>query len=171
MVEKGRSLVNGTMPRAGFHHQPPDSAPFFWGGVMTERLEKRIRKTPGCWEWTGEIMRGYGVLNKKRAHRIVYEECIGPIPGGMLICHHCDNRKCVNPDHLFMGTYGDNNRDRARKKRSADMRGEKGPYHKLTWDDVSVIRGSNLGQRILAQIYGVTQTNISCIKTGKSWKV
>jgi hypothetical protein len=77
----------------------------------------------GCWEWTGYCdPRGRGILGVDRrpmlASRYVWELEYGPIPEGMLVCHHCDNPPCVRTGHLFLGTYADNNRDRDRKHRN-----------------------------------------------------
>lgn len=75
----------------------------------------------GCWEWKGTIgTRGYGKLGKtKTPHRFSYEIHKGPITKGKQVCHTCDNRKCVNPDHLFLGSIGDNMRDKTSKGRQA----------------------------------------------------
>lgn len=84
----------------------------------------------GCWNWIGTIdHRGYGVLSMPRpkrrikAHRMSWTLHVGPIPSqasyhGTCVLHRCDNPCCVNPCHLFLGTAGDNNRDRAKKGRS-----------------------------------------------------
>lgn len=80
----------------------------------------------GCWEWKGctDNTRngGYGMFTmdyrSHRAHRIAYELTHGPIPDGLVACHHCDNPRCCNPSHLFIGTVADNNADRERKGRS-----------------------------------------------------
>ena len=80
----------------------------FWDGCIPE-------PNTGCWLWLGFISPdGYGT---RLAHRRAWELARGPIPDGMLVCHRCDVRHCVNPDHLFLGTHLDNMRDMIRKGR------------------------------------------------------
>jgi hypothetical protein len=93
----------------------------FWSKVHPEALS-------GCWLWHGAIgAGGYGNFSLgrlggsqkfARAHRHAWELVNGPVPGGLLVCHRCDNRGCVNPDHMFLGTHGDNNRDMRTKGRA-----------------------------------------------------
>lgn len=89
-----------------------------------ERFFKFVRKDKlGCWLWTGFLYRnGYGefyLKGKQLAHRAAYSLFCGLIPEGMFVCHTCDVRNCVNPDHLWLGTVKDNQQDMSLKGRAA----------------------------------------------------
>lgn len=90
--------------------------------TLADRFWSFVRKGDGCWEWQGHINAfGYGEIyvNRKhvRAHRLSWEINNGPVPGGLYVCHLCDNPKCVRPDHLFVGTHRDNMQDGKSKGR------------------------------------------------------
>lgn len=87
-----------------------------------KRFEASFIVTPGCWLWTGEIgISGYGRFwaknRKHRAHRFSYEAYKGEIPEGLIVLHSCDNPRCVNPDHLRVGTHYDNSQDKIARGR------------------------------------------------------
>jgi hypothetical protein len=91
---------------------------------IADRLADLTRKDPdGCWRFIGETRWGYGYIHEAgtgrslRAHRVAYALEYGPIPDGLVVMHSCDVRSCVNPAHLSLGTYADNNLDMRRKNR------------------------------------------------------
>lgn len=140
-------------------------------------LLSKIAKSPnGCWEWTGyRNENGYGrtYKNTRRiyAHRLSYELFCGPITDADTVCHRCDNPICVNPDHLFVGTRGDNNRDSVAKGRNA--RGERNNSAKLTEDQVRAIRTAKARGALskdLADTYHVHKNMIHYICSRKNWK-
>jgi hypothetical protein len=127
-----------------------------------------------CWGWTGSRHeRGYGHFRLGKSGifcvtRIMYYLSAGKQPGPLCICHACDVPSCCNPAHLFLGTGSDNIADMVAKGRT--LIGERQPMAKLTEAQVLAIRASGDTQTALAARYNVTQVNISCIKTRKSWK-
>lgn len=106
-----------------------------------ERFLDRFQPDPisGCWEWTSVKDRdGYGRFYDYRAHRYAAEHLGGMYVKGKVVCHHCDNPGCVNPSHLFVGSQSDNNKDSARKNRSAH--GDKNAWAKFTYNEVYLLR-------------------------------
>lgn len=96
----------------------------------------------------------------------------GEIPDGMIVCHKCDIRCCVNPDHLFIGTYQDNMDDMMRKGRHKTMEGEYHPRSKLTREDVVTIRELRKTMMVkdIALLFGVSPSSISEAARGVFWK-
>jgi hypothetical protein len=115
---------------------------------------------------------GYGQLTflqqKYTAHRVSWELHFGPIPDDLCVLHKCDNRQCVNPNHLFLGTRAENQQDMARKGRSA--RGSRHGGAKLTEAEVVEIRAFKELHKLLAERYGVTPSSISLIKSRRHWR-
>jgi len=133
--------------------------------------------TIGCWLWPGSVtLEGYGRLQFHRqtfvAHRVAYELTHGPIPRGILVCHHCDTPRCVRPDHLFLGTTAQNLSDMTTKGRSAA--GVRNGRAKLTEADVLAMRQryaeGGITQQRLGYLYHITQTVVSGILRGKQWQ-
>lgn len=153
--------------------------------------------TDACFEWTGPVNnQGYAVLSLndqtntgiKRVvsgHRYSYEKHIGKIPEGMVVMHSCDNPSCVNPKHLSLGTWADNNKDRSSKGRSGSrvfsaeqkekyslmFRGSGSPTAKLTEELAKEIKyDRSLGCNRASTKYGVSPSVIKSIRSGRSWK-
>ena len=132
-----------------------------------------------CWLWTGCTngpgKYGFLLANKEYifTHRFSYELHIGPIPEGLCVCHRCDNKACVNPDHLFTGTVQDNTDDKVSKNRQ--LKGEDICQHVLTEPEVREIRrlyrrGSRLlGLASLGRRFGVCMQTISHIVNRTTW--
>lgn len=139
-------------------------------------FSKVTRTEADCWEWhrADKFSGGYGKFNVKAkqvlAHRYSWFLHQGTIPKGLLVCHTCDNRVCVNPQHLFLGTHADNTRDAWNKGRV--LFGEKSPCSKITEVQVREIRRlceTGLTNRTIAKKYNLNQSQVSRIKTGKRW--
>lgn len=144
------------------------------------RFWAKVDKSGECWTWTGaRTQSGYGWANllgvagrSARAHRVSWWIANGPIPPGLFVCHKCDNRSCVRPDHLFTGTCADNNRDMARKGRVVTRRGSTCPHTRLTEDNVREIRAlaASMARKDIAARFGVGYRCILHIVGRTSWK-
>lgn len=144
--------------------------------VLTRLMDRTVKQKNGCWEWQGTLTYdGYGRwgINKKKdgVHRSSYKIFKGEIPKGLFVCHTCDNRKCVNPDHLWLGTNKDNLDDMRRKGRQPKLLG----HRKLTIENVKEIRASYFGNfktvKHFSKKFNVRNETISKIVHNKSWKV
>ena len=154
----------------------------FWSKVAPEALS-------GCWLWHGAVNpRGYGSfgLNGRTvlAHRHAYELTTGPIPTGLFLLHRCDVPACVNPDHLHVGTHAENmtemtsrgrsgvgDRNSSRRHPRSRPRGERVGTAKLSAVEVEEIRElRGVSQREIARRYGVDQSTVHHVVSGKTWK-
>lgn len=142
------------------------------------RFWPKVEKTATCWLWRGAINpSGYGQFvihgRSRLAHRVAFEFATGKTPpNGLDICHACDVRACVNPDHLFLGTRSDNVRDMMKKGRGHKARGEKGGTSKLTVDAVRIIRAdyaAGATMRVLATRFHVSDNAVSGVINRRSW--
>jgi len=140
-----------------------------------------------CLNWTGGKQKGYGAVRVTvdgrhkmlRAHRLAYEISNGPIPEGFDVCHHCDNRACFRPIHLFCGTAQDNMRDSAEKGRGRRgriqprTRGQSNPAAKITDDSVRqirLLREAGISQAAIARRLSVSRTIVGRVVHGETWK-
>ena len=147
------------------------------------RFWKKVNRAgpDDCWEWNaGKIGPGYGIFfvspDRPRvgAHVYSYELNIGRIPRGKCVLHECDNRGCVNPNHLFLGTKLDNMIDKIKKGRSNNIKGSQFPNAKITEDDVVEMRRLfNIGELNTVELglkYGISSANVGLIVKYKAWK-
>jgi hypothetical protein len=130
------------------------------------------RQAGRCWNWTGAIIReGYGYFDtpyEKYAHRVSWVMHFGSIPAGMLVCHKCDNKKCINPDHLHLGTPSDNVKDRY-KRFPESGRGRN--YSKLTKnqaEEVLRLHEAGFSNIAISTLFNVTPQTISNIHRGNT---
>lgn len=138
----------------------------------------RYDEKTGCWNWTGAIhANGYGIIRyagkAHRVHRVCAHIYLGfDLSSRLDVCHKCDNRRCFNPRHLFIGTRKDNMQDAKSKGRIVlpDTRGECHPQAKLNNSDVLEIRHSMTSAKELSKLYGVTPVSIMNIKRFKTWR-
>jgi hypothetical protein len=130
----------------------------------------------GCFESVSHSVNwcGYAEYHfngkKYMLHRYIYEECFGLIPKGMIVRHKCDNRLCINPEHLELGTHTDNMEDMTKRERQC--RGENSPFAKLTEKDIPVIREllrEGIKTTEIAKKFNVSRAAISSIKHNKTW--
>lgn len=134
----------------------------------------------GCWNWTGKCSSsGYGTFKRGHktyvVHRATWAAFFGAIPKGMIICHRCDNRKCFNPSHLFLGTHADNMADMRAKGRDKSPRapGASNPGAKLTATQVAEIKlavAAGENRASIAVRYGVTRDHVGRLINGRYWK-
>lgn len=148
-----------------------------------ERFWSKVDRSGGpdvCWPWIRALQptTGYGAVGTgpsshtpALAHRVAWELTNGPIPGGLCVLHHCDNRRCCNPSHLFLGTRTDNALDKVAKERQT--RGEQVRSAKFTADDIRSIRARVATGELranLAHEYDVTWSCIQSIVLRKTWR-
>jgi HNH endonuclease len=136
-----------------------------------------IRNSEGCWDWKGCCPKnpGYGQFRSNgkihKAHRSSWLIHKGEIPKGMFVCHTCDNKRCSNPDHLFLGTCKDNNLDAIKKNILPFGKiGKENHRCKLSDEDVIKVKemiDQKISQCKISKIFGVSQTLISLINLGK----
>jgi hypothetical protein len=145
----------------------------FWSKVMYPEDQSY------CWLWAGAVSKsGYGNYYNTGTHRFAYRDAKGAIPKGCVIMHSCDNKLCVNPNHLSIGTYKDNSIDMRNKKRNAVFKGESHGNSKLTEADVIYIKAIyKKGNRWnpgnaddLAARFNITKNYVSELCRGYKWK-
>jgi hypothetical protein len=128
-----------------------------------------------CWNWLASTSKGYGQImvgqKPQRAHRVSFEIFHGPIPNDLHVCHRCDNKLCINPSHLFLGTNADNTADKVSKNRQHRLRGIAHGGAKLTDADVLAIR-ARIGAPApeVGRLYGVGPEAILAIWHRRNWK-
>ena len=141
-----------------------------------ERFWSKTKKADnGCIEWIAAVKSSkdpYGVFNRDGkntilAHRMAWILAYGELPKGSVVRHLCDNPRCVNVDHLAVGSHADNVMDKVSKGRGND--GMKHGMHKLNDGQVREIRALEMNQYEIAKRYGVSQSVISEIRCRKSW--
>lgn len=145
---------------------------------IEDRFWEKVTKTDTCWLWNGAMQpNGYGQFGAQvigmgssaLTHRVSYYLANGNLPADLCVLHTCDNRRCVNPAHLVLGTDQDNTDDMLRKGRDK-VKGELHKNHKLTDAKVLEIRQAAGMHAAIATKYGVSKALVSLIKGNKRWR-
>ena len=145
-------------------------------GISKPRAIEWEEKPNGCWECTSHRAQPNNYPQVTRDGKVqtsshfVYEECFEEVPKGMVVCHKCDNPLCINPEHLYMGTYSQNLWDRVRT--NSFPNGENAGAHKLTSKDVTDIRREykrGMGRK-LGRKYEVDSSTITRIANNRRWR-
>lgn len=154
-------------------------------GSIRARWERKVQKTPDCWYWRGaKDQDGYGyiVANGKHllAHRLSHELHVGPIPEGVMVCHHCDTPPCVNPAHLYAGTASENTRDMRERGRTAPKQtrpprrtGAENGRSRYTEEQVRAIRRlhrDGKSQTEIAEAFGMLLSTVHKIVHRQTWR-
>lgn len=141
---------------------------------VEERFWTKVAAGPnGCIIWTASVRgsNGYGATSvngkNRMAHRVAWELTRGPIPEGVQVNHRCDVPRCVNPEHLYLGSHADNMQDKTERGRG--VRGSQVRQSKLTEDQVRDILKDPRSLRVLARECGVTFGAIAHIRAGRNW--
>jgi hypothetical protein len=157
-----------------FNYVRGDISRRFWSKVNVAGKDE-------CWEWLASLdSRGYGNFGvpkddgsrrylMQRAHRIAWELTNGPLIKSQHLCHTCDNRKCVNPSHLFVGDAKLNMQDCISKGRRGDRKGQANPKAKLTPDQILDIRSSGLPLSAIARAHGISKSTAHSVRSGATW--
>jgi hypothetical protein len=134
-----------------------------------------------CIEWKGrKNKQGYGIIKIKGidfgVHRLSWTLHNGRSPRKLLVCHHCDNPSCINPEHLFVGTYKDNSQDMVSKNRqhrwNGQRRGIKNPFARLNPNKVEKIRellSQKLSHRKIGKLFGIGHRTVTDIALKRTW--
>lgn len=145
------------------------------GKTWRQKFNECVVKSDSCWLWSGSLYsNGYGRFGVSTrgllAHRVAVALADIDVPEGSLVCHRCDVRHCVRPDHLFVGTHKDNMQDMHRKGRANPACGERNWRAKLSDAQVSELRSmraAGLLHKDLARHFGVSRKQVSVICSGK----
>lgn len=171
----------------GEPYEPFDLGPDSWVGRLRVDLDGPVPEHDpslgACHIWTGPTYEGYGTISVSgtawSTHRFSYAMNVGPIPDGLFVCHRCDVKACVNPDHLYVGTHAQNMADAVERQRfhSPSATNHVGDFRAgsatLAPDQVRTIRAllheGQMLHREIGAMFGVTEKCISQIKSGRTW--